>query len=417
MWFQNNIMAKFIFKAKKASGEIYSGEQEAADRYELYHIIRGNGADVISVKEKGKTGAFGLDMKLKISIPFLTGKVKAIEKITVARNLGSMLEAGLPLSRALGVIINQTRNEALKKVLADVNKEVDGGQTFASALEKHSKVFPQIFVSMVHAGEQGGTLAEALKTTAAQMESSYNLERRIRGAMMYPAVIVGVMITVGVLMFVFMVPTLMKTFLELNVALPPTTQFVLLISNILRDQGLLVLIVLIILGVAIKMWSKRPSGKAVLHAFLLKIPLVGPLVQEVNTARTARTLSSLMQSGVGVVESIDITTTVVQNVHFKAVLVKAREAIKKGDLMSKIFAANSKLYPMFLAEMISVGEETGKVVEMLVGVAHYYEEDVEQKTRDMSTVIEPFLIVFIGAAVGFFAISMISPMYSLVNVV
>jgi len=408
-------MSKFLFQAKKSSGEIYSGEQEATDRYDLYHILRESGADVISVKEKGKSG--GINMNLKISIPFLTGKVKTIEKITIARNLGSMLEAGLPLSRAIGVIIHQTRSEALKKVLTDVNEEIDKGQTFASALEKHSKVFPQIFVSMVHAGEQGGTLADALKTTASQMESSYNLERRIRGAMMYPAVIVGVMIVVGVLMFIFMVPTLMKTFLELNVALPPTTQFVLLISNIIRDQGILVLIVLILIGTALKMWSKRTSGKFIIHGFLLKLPLIGPLIQEVNTARTARTLSSLMQSGVGVVESLDITSAVVQNVHFKAVLVKAREAIKKGDLMSKIFAANDKFYPIFLAEMISVGEETGKVVEMLSGVAHYYEDDVEQKTKDMSTVIEPFLIVFIGAAVGFFAISMISPMYSLVNVI
>ena len=326
-------MTKFIFKAKKPSGEIYSGEQEAADRYELYRILRESGADILSVKEKNR--ATGL--KMNINIPFLTGKVKMMEKITVARNLGSMLEAGLPLSRALAVIIHQTRNAALNKILVDVNDEINKGQTFAHALEKHPKVFPPIFVSMVHAGEQGGTLAEALKTIASQMESTYNLEKRIRGAMMYPAVIVGVMIIIGILMFIFVIPTLMKTFSDLNVALPPTTQFILTISNLMRDHGIVLLAVLIVVGVSFFTWSKRASGKYVLGALTLRIPIIGELVREVNTARTARTLSSLMGSGVGVVESIDITASVVQNVHFKAVLVKAREAIKKGDLMSKIF--------------------------------------------------------------------------------
>ena len=392
---------------------MYSDEKEAKDRYELYHMLRESGSEVLSVKEKGKNT--GLNMN--ISINLFAKKVKAAEKINLARNLGSMLEAGLPLTRALGVLIHQTRSTALKNILTDVSSEIDKGQTFANALGKHPKVFSALFVSMVHAGEQGGTLAEALKTLAMQMESTFNLERRIRGAMMYPAVILGVMLIVGVLMFVFVVPTLMKTFLDLNVALPMTTQFLLLISNTIRDHGLLVLIILILVGLAIRAWSKRTSGKFVLHAFILKIPLIGPLVQEVNSARTARTLSSLMKSGVPVVESIDITSSIVQNVHFKAVLIEARESIKKGDLMSKIFAANSNIYPIFLAEMLSVGEETGKVVEMLSGVAHYYEEDVEQKTKDMSTVIEPFLIVLIGAAVGFFAISMISPMYSLVSAI
>lgn len=158
-------------------------------------------------------------------------------------------------------------------------------------------------------------------------------------------------------------------------------------------------------------------GKKIIHAVLLKIPIIGTLVQEVNTARTARTLSSLLSSGVDVVESMNITSGVVQNVYFRVVLQQAGEAIKKGDLMSKVFSQHEKLYPVFFAEMLSVGEETGKIGEMLSGVAKYYEEDVDQKTKDMSTVIEPFLMIVIGAAVGFFAVSIISPMYSLVNAI
>ncbi len=406
-------MSKFIFKARKANGEIYSSEKEAVDRYDLYHMLRESGSEVISVKEKKTSKLFNTN----INIPFLTGRVKPIEKINVARNLASMLEAGLPLSRALSVIIRETRNTTLKKILEDIDQEVTSGQTFAKALTKFPKVFPSLFVSMVHAGEQGGTMAQALKTVASSMESSYNLEKRIRGAMMYPAVIVGVMILVGILMFIFVVPSLMKTFTDLNVALPITTQILLIISNAIRDQGLLVLLILIFVGAGLRYWSRKDSGKSVLHALVLKIPIIGTLVQEVNTARTARTLSSLTKSGVGVVESLTITSSVIQNVHFREVLTKAREAISKGELMSRIFAANTKIYPVFLSEMLSVGEETGKVSDMLADVARYYEDDVEQKTKDMSTIIEPFLIVFIGGAVAFFAISMISPMYSLVNVI
>jgi type IV pilus assembly protein PilC len=158
-------------------------------------------------------------------------------------------------------------------------------------------------------------------------------------------------------------------------------------------------------------------GKNINHKLILRIPVIGSLVQEVNTARTARTLSSLLGAGVDFVESVVITAQVIQNVHFRAVLNRASEAIKKGELMSQIFAQNEKLYPIFLSEMMSVGEETGKIGEMLTGVAHYYEDDVDQKTKDMSTIIEPVIMIVIAAGVGFFAVAMISPMYSLVNAI
>jgi type IV pilus assembly protein PilC len=270
---------------------------------------------------------------------------------------------------------------------------------------------------MVHAGEQSGTLASSLKSAASQMESSFSLERRIRGALMYPAVIMIAMIGIAILMFIFVIPTLLKTFTDLNVPLPFTTQIVLDISNIVQHQGLFVLLGIVVVVVGYIWWSRKPSGKNVIDAILLKIPVIGTLVQEVNTARTARTLSSLLGSGVDVVESLNITAAVVQNVHFRAVLTKASDTIKKGDLMSKVFSEHEKLYTPFFVEMLSVGEETGKTGEMLQGVAHYYEEDVDQKTKDMSTVIEPFLMLMIGGAVGFFAISMITPMYSLANAI
>jgi type IV pilus assembly protein PilC len=404
-------MSHFIFKAKKPDGETYSSERDAADRYELYHMIHESGDELIYAEEKKKKGK---GMHQDISFGFMK-RVKPMEKINFARNLGSMIEAGLPLSRALSVLERQAHNKNLKDVIMEVHNDIDKGSTFADALAKHQKVFPQLFVSMVHAGEQSGTLADSLKIIALQLENSFNLERRVRGALMYPAVIIFAMAIVAILLFTFVIPTLMKTFTDLHVALPFTTQIILGISNALQNYGLYLLIGLIIVVVLFVRWSKTALGKNIDHTLVIRLPVLGNLVKEVNTARTARTLSSLLGAGVDFVEAVSITSQVIQNVHFRAVLDKAGEAIKKGDLMSQIFAKNEKLYPIFLSEMMSVGEETGKIGEMLSGVAHYYEEDVDQKTKDMSTIIEPVIMIVIAAGVGFFAVAMISPMYSLVN--
>ncbi len=406
-------MSHFIFKAKKPNGDTYEGQKDAADRYELYRMIRESGDEFVSLKEKnGKNTG----LKMEISLGFLN-KVKAMEKINFARNLGSMIEAGLPLSRALSVLERQAHSKNLQTVITDVRNSIDKGLTFSDALAKHPKVFSSLFTSMVHAGEQSGTLSDSLKVIAFQLESANNLERRVRGALMYPAVIIFAMIIVAVLMFTFVIPTLMKTFIDLHVELPFTTQIILNISNVLQNYGVYLLIGLALLGFMFMKWSKTAIGKNINHTLLIRLPILGPLVQEVNTARTARTLSSLLGAGVDFVESVNITALVIQNVHFRAVLEKAGESIKKGGLMSKIFADNIKLYPIFLSEMMSVGEETGKIGEMLSGVAKYYEEDVDQKTKDMSTIIEPLIMILIGAGVGFFAVAMISPMYSLVNAI
>jgi type IV pilus assembly protein PilC len=406
-------MSHFVFKAKKSTGEIYSSEKDVADRYELYKLVRESGDEIVEIREMA--GAKGLHRE--ISFGRLFGRVKVVEKINFARNLGSMLEAGLALSRALSVLERQARNKNFKKILGDLISEISKGSTFSDAMAKYPKVFNQLFVSMVRAGEQSGTLSDSLKVISVQMDKSYTLERKVKGALIYPGVIMCAMILIGILMFIFVVPTLTKTFVELNVTLPLSTRIVLGISDIFQNYGIIVLILFAALVGGFRWWARTASGKHILHAAVLKVPIIGSLVQEINTARTARTLSSLLGSGVDVVESVNITAGVIQNVHFRAVLEKAREAIKKGDLMSKVFAEADKLYPIFLSEMMSVGEETGKTGEMLIGVAHYYEDDVEQKTKDMSTVVEPFLMIIIAAAVGFFAISMISPMYSLVDAI
>src|SRR3989344_600998 len=406
-------MSHFTFNPKKTTGEIYSSEKDVADRYELYNLVRESGDEIVEIHETASSKSF----RMNISFGGLFKRVKTIDKINFARNLGSMLEAGLALSRALSVLERQSHSKEFKKIIADLIENISKGATLSDSMVKHPKVFSQLFVSMVHAGEQSGTLAESFKVVANQMDKSYTLERKVRGALIYPAVIVCAMLIIGILMLIFVIPTLTKTFVELNVTLPLSTRLVLGVSDLFQNYGLLILVAVIVAFFGVTWWARRDQGKKVLHALILKIPIIGPLVQEVNTARTARTLSSLLGSGVDVVESVNITAGVVQNVYFRAVLEKAREAIKKGELMSEVFSEADKLYPVFIAEMISVCEETGKTGEMLIGVAHYYEEDIEQKTKDMSTVIEPFLMIMIAAAVGFFAVAMITPMYSLVDAI
>jgi type IV pilus assembly protein PilC len=406
-------MTHFKFQAKRATGETYTGERDAADRYELYKMIREGGEEIITAEESKSSGP----SKFSLSNISLFGRVKALDKINFARNLGAMLDAGLPLSRALSVLERQAHNKKFRDVLTDVISEINKGVTFAEALRKYPKIFPPIFVSMVHAGEQSGTLSDSLKAVGIQLDRAYALEKRIRGALIYPAVIVTIMILIGILMFIFVVPTLMKTFTELNVQLPLPTRIILWISQIIQHQGLIIIAALILIAFGISWWIKQPAGKSAWHSIILKLPLIGGLAQEVNAARTARTLSSLLTAGVDVVESVTITTDIIQNVHFKKLLATATESIRIGKPMSDVFGDDGKLYPVFFTEMMSVGEETGKTSEMLLGVAKYYEEDVEQKTKDMSTIIEPVLMVIIAAGVGFFAIAMISPMYSLVNAI
>lgn len=407
-------MSHFIYKAKRATGEIYKGEKDAKDRFELYKMLKDSGEEAVDVVEKT-----GKELSLKgfnISIPFI-GSIKTQDKINFARNLGSMITAGLSMSRALNVMERQAKGKELKKVLISLQKDISEGKTLSQAMSSYKNVFSSLFISMVAAGEQSGSLAESLRIVGLQMDKSYALQRRVRGAMMYPCIIFAAMGLVAILMLTYIVPTLMKTFTELKLDLPASTKFVLFVSSSLRDHGLVILLSTLVIVAGLIVWSKKSSGKQVIHYAILKIPVIGNIIKEVNSARTARTLSSLLSSGVDVVESVRITTEVIQNVHYKAILEKSSKAIEKGEPISKIFTENEKYYPLFLGEMMNVGEETGKIGEMLMGVATFYEDDVDQKTKDMSTIIEPFLMVIIGIAVGFFAVAMISPMYSLVNVI
>ncbi|MBI2618073.1 type II secretion system F family protein [Candidatus Kaiserbacteria bacterium] len=400
-------MAHYRYKARNKDGETYEGAAEVPDKFALYTHIREEGGEVIEVKESGAR-SFSLTR-----LNELFGTVKDYEKVVFTRNLGAMIEAGLSLSRALSVLERQTKNPKLKMVLAGLNNDIKKGENFHTALKQYPKVFSPLFSSMVHAGEESGKLSDSLKIVGAQLERSYTLKKKIHGALIYPSIIVVAMIIIGILMLIYVVPTLTQTFEELGAELPRSTQSIIVASRFLTENTIVALLIPLVLALLLYLGFRTERVKRMWHYAVLRVPIIGGLIKEVQSARTTRTLSSLLSSGVEIVTALSITRDVVQNSYYRDVLKRAENDVQKGTPLSGSFTENEHLYPILVGEMISVGEETGKLPDMLLRVAEFYEGEVEQKTKDMSTIIEPFLMVFIGIVVGFFALSMIAPIYSL----
>jgi len=397
----------FEYKAIQKDGHITTGEKEGVDSPTVARTLKEQDLVVISIHEKSKK------KNMNFSLSFSAFKTQ--EKITFARNLGSMLEAGLALSRALEVISRQTKNIKTRKIIDQINQKIKSGSSFSVALEAYPKIFNSLFVSMTKAGEESGNLSDSFKNIASQLEKNYLLAKKVKGAMVYPGVIIGAMTIVGFFMMTYIVPTLSKTFKDLGVELPVTTQMIIGLSDFLQSQTVAFLGILILLIAGVIVFFKSSFGKRLLDTVLVKAPLFGELTKQINSARTARTLSALLKAGVPYLQAIQITKGVVSNHIYKGILEQAEKKAGGGDKISQVFTENEKYYPPFVGEMIAVGEETGELSEMLLKVAEFYENEVEQKTKNMSTIVEPLLMLLVGIGVGFFAISMISPMYSLVE--
>jgi type IV pilus assembly protein PilC len=399
---------KFSYKARSTTGIVSEGVVEARDRVEAINTIRNMGVTPVFVNLKA--GGF-----LSMSFSLGSGRVKLSEKILFTKNLSGMLKAGLPLSRALQVLSKQSKNKLLKKIIETLSETIDKGGTFSDGLAKYPKVFSALFVSMVKAGEESGGMPNALTEIGINLEKSYALNKKVKSAMMYPSIILAAIFIIGILMFIYVVPTLTKTFKELGTELPASTKLVIGISDLISNH-----LILLILGIAtvvglVLLAIKLPKTKRAIDWLIIRLPVVGTIVQEMNAARTTRTMSSLLSSGVTISRAIAITKEVLQNVHYKKVLEQVEIVVQKGIPISSVFKAETKLYPVMVGEMIEVGEETGKLGDMLLDVALFYEGEVDAKTKDLSTIIEPVLMIFIGVAVGFFAVSMLSPMYSIMD--
>jgi len=406
---------KFIVKAIKNNGERYEEFRDATDKNSLYHELRLRGDTIISVTEKTET----VNNKVKLKFQGMFHRISTNDKISLARNLGSMLESGLPLIRALSVLERQTRNPKLKDVFLTIQNNINKGGNLSQSFAGFPKVFPAIFVSMVKAGEESGTIAQSLKSIADQMEKIHTLVKRLRGAMIYPAIVIIVMIIIGVLLLVYLVPNLTATFKELNVKLPLSTRIIIKLSDFLKNHYIIVAMVALFFVSIFSVVLKTRGGKKFFSLLMLKTPIISTMIKESNSAKTARTLSSLLSSGVDFLVAIKITRDVVQNPFYKTILKQAEESVQKGDVISAVFLRTDvqKLYPPFVGEMTSIGEETGKLAQMFSNVADFYEEEVNQKTKNFSTIIEPILMVCIGLFVGIFAVSMLGPIYSLADAI
>jgi len=402
-------MPHFKYKAlRKEDNESYEAIVEATDRFEVYGIVRKEGGQVVSVEEVKNDGAAAV---LQGDILKPLRRVKMEDKILLTRNLGAMLNAGLSLSRALSIIKRQSKNTKLQDILAEVIQDIEQGGSLSGAMKKHPKTFSTLVTSMVAAGEEAGTLSDSLLTISEQLKKAYDLKKKVRGAMIYPSVILSVLVGVGVLMMMYIVPTLAETFEGLGTELPASTQLIMTISNILVNYTLVAFGVAAAVIVSFIMFVRTPQGKRIVETALLHVPVIGELIKETNSARTGRTLSSLLSSGVNVVQAMTITEDVLQNTHFKEVLAEAKKRVQTGTQIAEVFIEREDLYPPLVGELISVGEETGNLPDMLHELATFYEKEVEQKTKNMSTIIEPMLMLIVGLAVGYFAVAMISPIY------
>ena len=400
----------FKYKAIGPGGEKISSSAEAKDKFDLARQLKAGGKLLIFAEEEGRNTA--IDMAY---INAFLSRVTMQDKIIFARNLSAMVHAGLSLSRGINILERQTKNEKFKKILRTVGDDIKEGSSLGDSMKKHPSAVSSLFVAMVRAGEESGSLAQSLKLIGGQMEKSYNLQRKIKGALVYPAIVMIAMVIVGALMMIFVVPTLTSAFKELSAELPLSTQFIIFVSDVLIAHTVAIFSLLAAVIILLVAFFRTHRGKRILDFTFLRIPVIGELVKKTNSARTTRTLSSLLSSGVDIIEALSITGDVLQNSYYKEVVAEAREGIQKGRPLSSSFLKVEGLYPLMVGEMVEVGEETGQLSEMLLEIADFYEGEVEEATKSMATIIEPFLMIVVGAVVGFFAIAMISPTYSLLE--
>jgi type IV pilus assembly protein PilC len=403
-------MAKYLYTAKNVEGKAKSGEMDAANERDLAMQLRGDGFVVTSIERLEEEND-----KPHIKILDRIQTVSLKEKLFFTRNLSVMVSSGLTIARSLANLSVQTKDKHFREILEDIYKDVQKGVTLSDALAKYPAVFNDLFVNMVRVGEIGGTLDESLNIITIQMEKEHELKSKIKGAMIYPAVIIFAMAIVGVIMLTYILPQILGVFGDMEVELPATTQFVIKLSDALQYHYIAIAVILIGGTVGLKVFFGTDMGKKTGSFLLLKTPAIKNIVIKVNCARFARIYSSLLHSGVSVVDALNIVANTLTNTYFKEAILEGRNKIQRGVNLSNVIAEYPKIFPIIFAQMIKVGEETGKTEDMMAQLAGFYEEEVNQITKNLSSIIEPVLMLVIGAAVGFFAVAMLTPMYSVLE--
>jgi type IV pilus assembly protein PilC len=403
-------MPTYVFKGRNKLNEIVVGERVADNREALRTILRREQVTLTSVKEKGR----------EIGIPKIGGrkKVKAKDLSVFTRQFSVMIDAGLPLVQCLEILAQQQDNKYFQGILLQVRQDVEEGSTLAAAMARHPKVFDQLYSNMVEAGETGGILDLILQRLSTFIEKIVKLKRDVISAMIYPSAVVLLAICAVAVIMVVVIPQFQNIFMGLlgpGEQLPLPTRIVVGISDFLAGWGgLVILVTVIAIVLAVRFYYKTPKGRRNIDRLLLKLPIFGSILRKIAVARFSRTLSTLLSSGVPILQSLDITAKTAGNVIIEEAIIKVRGGVERGESFVDPLKA-TEVFPHMVAQMIGIGEQTGALDAMLGKIADFYEQEVDSAIANLLTLIEPVLIAFLGVTIGSIVIAMYLPLFTLIG--
>ena len=405
-------MAVFRWQGVSPRGEVLAGEMEAPTRDAVLVRLRSQRIQPIpaKIREKGR----GLDRD--ISIPGFGESIKQRDVVIFTRQLATMIDAGLPIVQCLEVLATQSPNKKLRGVIRQLKEEVEAGSTFTDALRKHPKLFDDLFVNMVAAGEVGGILDTILHRLSGYMEKAMKLKSKIKGAMIYPATIITVAVGVTAILLIFVIPVFAELFGSFGQALPAPTQFVINLSNFTISYFHYMAGVFIAVGIASRQFYRTEAGRMTFDQMFLQLPVFGDLIRKAAVARFTRTLSTLVSSGVPILDALAITARTAGNKVVERAVLATRISISEGRTIAEPLA-QSKVFPPMVCQMISVGETTGALDAMLQKIAEFYEEEVDNAVANLTALMEPLVVLFLGVVIGGVVISMYLPIFKLGSVI
>ena len=389
-------------------GKKQKGEIEAQDKKTALLLLRRQRIAPSKIKPKPKD--------LFENISFFQPKITTKDIVVFTRQLSTMIDAGLPLVQGLEILGTQQENKTLKKVIRDIKVDVESGSSFAEALKKHPKHFDQLFCNMVAAGELGGMLDEVLKRLSDYMEKAQRLKSKVKGALTYPTIVLAITGLVLGIILVFVIPVFEKMFADFGSALPVPTQMVINLSNFVKSYFLIIIGSIIAAIFIFKRYYTTKVGRYTTDRLILKAPVFGPLLKKVAVAKFTRTLGTLINSGVSIVESLDIVAEVVGNKVVEKAIYRVRSSIREGRTIAQPLQ-ESAIFPNMVVQMISVGETTGALDQMLNKIAEFYDQEVETAVDAMTSLIEPFMIVFLGGTIGSIVVAMYLPIFKMAGLV
>lgn len=353
--------------------------------------------------------------KSKVSLlTRLSVRLSHTEQLLLTKYLSVLLQSGLPIDDALDILLEQS-NASLKTILTTLRQSVRTGSTLANGLERYPHIFSNVFVNLIRAGEASGNLQKNLEQLALQMQKEHDLRAKIRGAMMYPSIVMASALIVVTGIVVFILPKITQLFTSLHVELPWTTRALLWMANLFSNHGLLISLGVIVLILAVGLLRRVPFIQPLSHALFLRIPVIGGIARNANVARITRLLGTLLNSGMPINDALPITISVMKNYHYRKLFVDLEKTIGQGGTIANALAKSKFLFPPIAQRLIRVGEETGSLGDMLVYLAGFYEQEVDDTTKNATTLLEPALIVMIGAMVGLLAFSIVTPIYSVLG--